>query len=220
VAQDQTPTVPSPRRRVLIGNTVGVILGNAVPAYGVVFWGWPPFNLIALFILEGLIVLAGDYVKAGFRKSVALVERNFRNNSRQLLFFETVFILFFGGFAVMVFGPGEEFGAGFAALKELATSDLRLPLLYLLALRSVRLAGDIRAAGAFGRAPRAPLTLGGGGWMLLLFFAVMTAPLLAKAGPNPRGGLFALVALKTAGELLGFWAGVIDRKLARTSKRR
>jgi hypothetical protein len=33
----------------------------------------------------------------------------------------------------------------------------------------------------------------------------MLAPFIAKTGPNPTGGLAALVGVKTAGELLGVW---------------
>jgi len=195
--------------RALVGDTCGVVLGNAVPAYGVIFWNWAPFSLIALYILEGVVVLAGDYIKALFRKRVGQVEPNFQKTPGNLLFFETVFILFFGSFAVMVFGPGEEFGIGFITIGKLLSGELQAPLLYLVVIRTVRLVRDIWAAGPFGLKPRAPLALSGGGWMFLLFFAVMLAPLLARTGPNPKGGLFALVALKTAGELLGVWAPLL-----------
>jgi hypothetical protein len=208
------------RIRTLIGDSCGVVLSNAIPAYGVVFWNWAPFSLIALYILEGVVVLAGDYVKALFRKRVGLVEANFQKTPGNLLFFETVFILFFGSFAVMVFGPGEEFGIGFITIGKLLSGELKTPLLYLVVIRLARLVRDIWAAGPFGLKPRAPLSLSGGGWMFLLFFAVMLAPLLARTGPNPKGGLFALVALKTAGELLGVWAPLIDSKLGNRSRRR
>jgi hypothetical protein len=208
------------RTRALIGDTLGVVLGNAIPAYGVVFWNWPPFSLVALYILEGVVVLAGDYVKAFLRKRVGQVEPNFQKTPGNLLFFETVFILFFGSFAIMVFGPGEEFGIGFITIGKLLAGELLTPFVYLVVIRTVRLAKDIWAAGPFGLKPRAPLSLSGGGWMLLLFFAVMLAPLLARTGPNPKGGLFALVALKTAGELLGVWAPVIDLKLGRRARHR
>jgi hypothetical protein len=42
-----------------------------------------------------------------------------------------------------------------------------------------------------------------------LFFAVMPAPLIARSGPNPAGGLAALVILKTLGEVFAAWAGRI-----------
>ena len=206
------------RVRTLVGDTVGVVLSNAIPAYGVIFWNWPPFSLVALYILEGVVVLSGDYIKAVFRKRVGQVEPNFQKTPGNLLFFETVFILFFGSFAIMVFGPGEEFGIGFITIGKLLSGELKTPFLYLVAIRTSRLARDIWAAGPFGLKPRAPLTLSGGGWMFLLFFAVMLAPLLARSGPNPKGGLFALVALKTAGELLGVWAPMIDAKLGKRSR--
>lgn len=207
-------------QRALVGDTIGVILGNAIPAYGVIFWGWPPFSLVALYILEGLLALAGDYVKAVFRKRVGLVESNFQKTPGSLLFFETAFILFFGSFAILVFGPGEEFGIGFITIGRLLSGELQKPFLYLVAIRTLRVARDIWAAGPFGLKPRSPLALGGGGWMLLLFFACMLAPLVAKAGPNPKGGLFALVVLKTAGELLGVYAPLMDKKLGQRSRRR
>ncbi len=203
------------RIRALVGDTIGVILGNAIPAYGVVFWGWPPFSLVALYILEGVLVLAGDHVKALFRKKVKLLEPSFQKTPGSLLFFETVFILFFGSFAILVFGPGEEFGIGFITMATLLSGELQTPFLYLVAVRAFRLARDIWAAGPFGLKPRAPLALSGGGWMFLLFFAVMLAPLLAKTGPNPKGGLFALVLLKTGGELLGVYAPLLVDHRAR-----
>jgi hypothetical protein len=42
--------------------------------------------------------------------------------------------------------------------------------------------------------------------MFLLFFAVILAPLIARSGPNPTGGLAALVILKTLGEVSAVWS--------------
>jgi hypothetical protein len=70
----------------------------------------------------------------------------------------------------------------------------------------VRVGHDLADAGAFGGKIRRKLQLEGGGWMLLLFFAVMRAPLISRSGPNPTGGLAALVILKTLGEVFAVWA--------------
>jgi hypothetical protein len=83
---------------------------------------------------------------------------------------------------------------------------LRNSLAALVFMRLVRLGQDLSDAGGFGGRVRRKLQLEGGGWMLLLFFAVMLAPLIAKSGPNPAGGLAALVILKTLGEVLAVWA--------------
>jgi hypothetical protein len=42
-----------------------------------------------------------------------------------------------------------------------------------------------------------------------LFFALMLAPLIARSGPNPAGGLAVLVILKTLGKVFAVWAGRI-----------
>ena len=73
-------------------------------------------------------------------------------------------------------------------------------------MRLVRLGQDLVDSGTFGGKVRRKLQLDGGGWMILLFFAVMLAPLIARSGPNPTGGLAALVILKTLGEVFGVWA--------------
>ena len=73
-------------------------------------------------------------------------------------------------------------------------------------MRLVRLGQDLFDSGTFGGKVRRKLQLDGGGWMILLFFAVILAPLIARSKPNPSGGLAALVILKTLGEVFGVWA--------------
>jgi hypothetical protein len=155
-----------------------------------------------MFLLEGLVVLFSDYVKNALKRPGQKVQGN--------LFFETMFILFFGFFAILVFGPAKtnafEFSDKAAVIRSLAASPMRIPLLAMVGFRLVHLVQDLAAGGLFGGNVRQPLEFDGGGWMLLLFFAVMLAPWIAKTGPNPAGGLLALVALKTAGEVIAVWA--------------
>ena len=70
--------IPSLRRkrqgiRALVGDTIGIVLGNAIPAYGVIFWDWPPFSLVALCILEGVIVLPCQRTGGLFRGDDGMV---------------------------------------------------------------------------------------------------------------------------------------------------
>ncbi len=188
----------------LVGQTVMVLFTNAVPLYGVVWLGWHAFILVLLFILEGIVVFLTDAVKV-------LSDQTVRKNTRGILFFEFVFIFFFGFFAILVFGPSEPgafaFSYKYRLVKSLYATQLRTPLMLMIGFRLIRLLQDLIAGGVFGRRFfRRPLELGGGGWMFLLFFAVMLAPLIAKSGPNPFGGLIALVALKILGEVIGVWA--------------
>ena len=80
-------------------------------------------------------------------------------------------------------------------------------------MRLVRLGHDLLDAGSFGGKVRRNLQLDGGVWMLMLFFAVMLAPMIARSGPNPTGGLAALVILKILGELLEVWASQIEKSI-------
>jgi hypothetical protein len=192
----------------LIGRSVSVALTNAVPLYGVLRLGWNAFALVLMFILEGVMVLVTDSVKRLFDKG--------DKKTRGILFFEFVFILFFGFFAVLVFGPYESLESAvmdrFRLVGALFSGELRKPLAAVVFMRFVRLAHDLMDSGAFGGRVRRKLQLDGGGWMFLLFFAVMLAPLIAKSGPNPLGGLAALVVLKILGEVLGVWAMKIKNR--------
>jgi len=188
----------------LIGQALAVLLSNAVPVYGVLRLGWDSRALVLLFVLEGAIVLLTDFIRVGTGKC--------RAPAKRVLFFETVFILFFGFFAMLVFGPYE-------SLEEVVSDGFRLtgaiaarigkPLMLIAFFRLVRLSQDLFSSGWWGGRGRRRLELQGGGWMLLLFFAVMTAPFIAKAGPNPKGGLVVLVLLKTLGECFAVWAGTV-----------
>jgi hypothetical protein len=186
----------------LITRSIAVVLTNAVPLYGVIKLGWNTFALVLLFILEGVVVFFLDAVKCVFNK------RN--KKMKSILLFEFVFIFFFGFFAILVFGPYEslEFAVSdkFRLVKELFAGELQKPLAAIVFMRLVRLVHDLADSGAFGGRVRQKLQLNGGGWMFLLFFAVMLAPLIARSGPNPFGGLAALVVLKTLGEVFGVWA--------------
>ncbi len=203
-------TCPDRTSASLIRMLLIVVLSNAVPVVGVVFLGWSAFHLVILLVTEAVLVLFLDFIKRGLKGSAKRVEKNLRDQAEKILFFETVFILFFGMFALIVYGRGSadhpSFSASFGAVWLALTGPLRWPLALVAATRIFRLFGDLRSSGVFGGEARRPLALDGGGWMLLLFFSVMLAPFLADAGPNPRNGLFALVALKTIGECIAAWA--------------
>lgn len=202
-AQDRT-------RASLIRMLLIVVLSNAVPVVGVVFLGWSAFHLVILLVTEAIVVLFLDFIKRGMKDAAKRIDKNLRIQAGKILLFETVFILFFGMFALIVYGRGSSdhlsFTAAFVPVWRALTGPLHWPLILVAATRIIRLFGDLRSSGVFGGDARRPLALDGGGWMLLLFFSVMLAPFLADAGPNPRNGLFALVVLKTVGEFLGAWA--------------
>ncbi len=203
-------TGPDRTRASLIRMLLIVVLSNAVPVVGVVFLGWSAFHLVILLVAEAVIVLCLDFIKRGLKESAKRVEKNLRIQAGNVLLFETVFILFFGMFALIVYGRGSadhlSFTATFGPVWRALIGPLHWPLALIAATRILRMFGDLRSSGVFGGEARRPLAFDGGGWMLLLFFSVMLAPFLADAGPNPRNGLFALVALKTIGECLGAWA--------------
>jgi hypothetical protein len=183
-----------------ISRTVGVLAGNGVTLYGVLAWGWNKNAVILLFILEGLVYLGEDAVRVACAPN--------RPALKGVYVFEFVFILFFGFFALLVFGPYESLeaaiGDGFARVGRLCI-EVRIALLVILASHLYHLGRELAASGVIGRRPRQALHLHGGPWALLLFAACMLAPLVARSGPNPMGGLAALVGLKIAGELLAVW---------------
>lgn len=183
-----------------VSRSVAVLAANGVTLYGVLALGWDKSAMVLLFIVEGLIVLAADAVRRGVAK--------LRKEQAQAFFFEVVFMLFFGAFALLVFGPYEDLTAavedGFALFGGLIR-EIRVAALFVLASHAWRLFRDLWAAGALGHRPRRTLELRAGPYALLIFGAVMLAPLVARSGPNPMGGLAALVGLKSAGELLAVW---------------
>jgi hypothetical protein len=201
------PLSPRPRSRASfrqifdrVSRSIAVAAANGVTLYGVLALGWDKSAMVLLFIVEGLIVLVADAV----RKAMAKLRRE----QAQAFFFEAVFMLFFGAFALLVFGPYEDLTTavedGFSLFGGLFR-EIRVAVLFVLASHAWRLFQDLRAAGVIGRRPQRPLELRAGPYALLIFGAVMLAPLIARSGPNPMGGLAALVGLKTAGELLAVW---------------
>ncbi len=192
----------APPLSTLIGRSVFVVLTNLVSLNGVVRLGWNAVPLVLMFILEGVAVLFTDSIKRLFDKG--------GKETKGFFVIECVFILFYSFFALIVFGPYDSLQSavddGFRLQRALISGELRNSLAALVFIRLVRLGQDLADSGAFGGKVRRKLQLDGGGWMLLLFFAVMLAPLIARSGPNPAGGLTALVILKTLGEVLGVWA--------------
>jgi hypothetical protein len=186
----------------LISRTATVLVTNAIPIFGVLRLGWNAAALVLLFVLEGVVVLISDFIKRGSGRVYA--------KQRPVLFFECVFIFFFGFFAAIAFGPYESLQAAvdgkFRLIGDIIFGELRKPLLAIIFMRALRLVHDLADSGVFGGRIRRKLQFDGGGWMLLLFFAVMLAPFVAKSGPNPTGGLAALVCLKALGEGLTVWA--------------
>ena len=183
----------------LLFRSLIVVLTNMIPLYGVLRLGWESFALIVLFIAEGAVVFLTDVLKSAW---VVNPEK------KKILFFEFTFIFFFGFFAILIFGRDPDSSDLVetirTAVRNLAMLSL-WPVLVIAAMRLLRTAQDIRAArGRSGKAGE-PLHFQGGGWMLLLFFLVMSAPFIADMSPNPRGGLVVVVVLKTLGELAGVW---------------
>jgi len=198
----KAPSGNAPPLSTLIGRSVFVVLTNLVTLNGVVRLGWNAVPLVLMFILEGVAVLFTDSIKRIFDKD--------GKDTKVVFVIECAFILFYGFFALIVFGPYDSLQSavddGFRLQRGLISGELRNSLAALVFMRLVRLGQDLADSGGFGGRVRRKLQLEGGGWMLLLFFAVMLAPLIAKFGPNPAGGLAALVILKTLGEVLAVWA--------------
>ncbi len=192
----------APPLSTLIGRSILVVLTNLVSLNGVVRLGWNAHPLVLLFILEAVAVLFSDFIKHRFDKG--------GKATKGLFPLECAFILFFGFFAAIVFGPYDSLQSaiddGFRIQGTLLSGELFLPLTALVFMRLVRLGQDLFDSGTFGGKVRRKLQLDGGGWMILLFFAVILAPLIARSRPNPSGGLAALVILKTLGEVFGVWA--------------
>jgi hypothetical protein len=191
---------------VLLYRSCMVLLTNLIPLYGVWRLGWSSFILILLFIIEGAIVFIMDLVK---RRWVTTKEKG------KVLFFEFVFITFFGFFAILIFGRDEAAmdliettRSSFKAAKALPL----WPVLGILLGRILRTGEELMQAGVLHGGEGKPIYFDGGGWMLLLFFLVMTAPFIADKSPNPMAGLIAVIVLKTLGELFGVWAARIAKE--------
>ncbi len=216
----KAPGLGVPSLYTLIGRTVSIVLTNLVTLNGVTRLGWNAVPLVLMFILEGVTVLFTDFIKRLFDKG--------GKDTRNVFIIESGFILFYGFFASIAFGPYDSLQSaiddGFRLQRGLISGELRLSLAALVFMHLVRLGHDLVDAGAFGGKVRRKLQLQGGGWMLLLFFAVMLTPLIAKSGPNPAGGLAALVILKALGEVFSVWAvripGLKPKSKAKKNKER
>ncbi|HNW60868.1 MAG TPA: DUF6498-containing protein [bacterium] len=188
---------------VLLYRSCMVLLTNLIPLYGVWRLGWNSFILILLFIIEGAIVFIMDLIK---RPWVKVKEK------KKVLFFEFIFITFFGFFAILIFGRDEAAMDLVATTRSSFKAAAALPLWPVLGIllgRLLRTGEELLQAGLFRGREGQPLYFNGGGWMLLIFFLVMTAPFIADKSPNPMAGLIAVIVLKTLGELFGVWAARI-----------
>jgi hypothetical protein len=191
----------------LLSKSVTVMLTNCIPLYGVYHYGWSSFILILLFIAEGVIVFCTDLLKRPFINS---------NEQKKVLFFEFVFIFFFGFFAILIFGRAENSTDLLMTTRTSFQATKSLPLwsvASILVMRLLRTAQELLEAGIIGGNVRQKLYFNGGGWMFLLFFLCMTAPFIADKSPNPMAGLFAIILLKSLGELFALWAQRIDRAI-------
>jgi hypothetical protein len=201
-AKSRAPRSTGPPLFTLILRTLSVILTNLITLNGVARLGWNAVPLILLFVLEGVVVLFTDFIKRFFDLG--------GKDSKNVFVIECVFVLFYGFFASIVFGPYESLQSaiddGFHIQRTLISGELLKPLAVLIFMRLIRLGHDLMDSGAFGGRIRRSLQLDGGRFMLLLFFVVMLAPLLTRSGPNPTGGLVALVIIKIFGEIFEVWA--------------
>lgn len=186
---------------VLVYRSISVLLTNLVPIYGVLYLGWNSFGLVFLFIMESVIVLLTDIIKIQFLKKEQKLETP--------LFIEFCFILFFGFFAILVYGPYESLEHLMAdrlqLLKNMIMTKFSIPLLVITFIRLVRCVQEILYSGIIHGQKKRPLHLDGGAWSLFLFIAVIAAPIVARTGPNPTGGLAVFVLLKTGGEIILVW---------------
>ncbi len=180
--------------------TLGIAAANGVVIYGVLVFGWNAAAVVFLFVAEGVVRVIEDIARNRLLRTMRAAEHT--------LFVEAAFMLFFGVFALLVYGPYESLSDGiadgFARFGRLA-AETRVGILAIAAGRVWHLGRDLVADGWVGRRPRRPLSLHGGPHALLLFFACMLAPLAFRSGPNPMGGLAALLGVKTAGECLLVW---------------
>ena len=190
--------MPERRARPLL-QSLAIIITNVIPLYYVCYHQWSSFNLILLFLAEGAIVVLMDSIKHFFMP---------KNTQKNVLVFEYIFILFFGFFAIMVFGRDENSSdlletiqSSFQAARVI---QLR-PVLGILVMRLYRTIQELRVSGVLGGSSRQPLLYSGGVWVLQLFLLVMLAPLIADKSPNPMAGLIAIIVLKTLGEVSMLW---------------
>lgn len=184
----------------LLSRSVNVIFTNLIPVYGILRYGWDSFIVILLFIAEATVVFFTDVIKYLLQP---------KKKSRSILFFEFVFIFFFGFFTILIFGREASSDNLLTTIRTAFQSAGTLPLwpiIGILIMRMLRTGQEVVSAGFISGNGSQPLVFNGGGWMLLLFFLVMLGPFIADKSPNPTAGVIALVALKTLGELFEVWA--------------
>jgi hypothetical protein len=201
-ALDGTAGIPPVTASTLVYRSFAALISLTASLYGIFVLGWDAAPLVLLFVLDGICVALTDIVRWAFMTDHA--------RRQTTLVIELVFILFYGCFALLVFGPypslQEAVDDRFARIGALVAHDIRGPLLAVVAGRVLRLVQDLFAARTGANTKRRPLELIGGGMMLILFFAVMAAPFVTRHGPNPVAGMAAITILKTVGELLDLWA--------------
>jgi len=198
----------------LLSRSVNVIFTNLMPVYGIVRYGWDGFIVILLFIAEAIVVFFTDVIKYILQP---------KKKSRGILFFEFVFIFFFGFFAILLFGREASSDNLFTTVRTAfqAAGSLPLwPIIGILIMRLLRAGQEVVSAGFFSGNGSRPLVFNGGGWMLLLFFLVMLGPFIADKSPNPTAGVIALVVLKTLGELFEVWAPRMNAAMSASASRR
>jgi len=198
----------------LLSRSLNVIFTNLIPVYGILRYGWDSFIVILLFIAEAIVVFSTDVIKYVMQP---------KKKSRNILFFEFVFIFFFGFFAILIFGREASSDNLFTTVRTAfqAAGSLPLwPIIGILIMRLLRAGQEVVSAGFFSGNGSRPLVFNGGGWMLLLFFLVMLGPFIADKSPNPTAGVMALVVLKTLGELFEVWAQRINAAIPDSASRR
>jgi hypothetical protein len=169
-----------------------------IPLYNVWYRGYSSFRLILLFIAECAVLVLMDSIKSFF----------ISKEQKGVLFFEIVFLVFFGLLAILIFGRDknssdlvETIQSSFQAVKVIQFG----PVVGIIVMRLSRTFHELIASGVLGGKSRRPLAYSGGGNVLLLFFFVMTAPCIADKSPNTLGGLIAIVILKTLSEVTILW---------------
>jgi hypothetical protein len=110
-----------------------------------------------MFILEGVAVLFTDSIERLFDKG--------GKETKVFFVIECVFILFYGFFALLVFGPYDSLQSAvddcFRRQRALISGELRNSLAALVFLRLVRLGQDLADSGVFGGKVRRKLQLVG-----------------------------------------------------------
>ncbi|HSO72681.1 MAG TPA: DUF6498-containing protein, partial [Thermodesulfobacteriota bacterium] len=142
----KAPGGSAPHLSTLIGRSIFVVLTNLVALNGVVRLGWNAVPLVLMFVLEGVAVLFTDSIKYFLDKD--------GKDTKVVFVLECLFILFYGFFASIVFGPYDslQFAVddGFRLQRALISGELRNSLAALVFLRLVRLGHDLVDSGVIG----------------------------------------------------------------------